>query len=316
MTTVDEARRRSTDDMLAGALEEAGNHDAQKVAAGGRPLHFDAYSGLATHREALRPSDREGGWKVGTAAVGKGVGAGIDWLVDKGVGAMASSALARGVAGASWQVLSVGPLAYHLYTEGYEKPHREKDAQLALGASDAGVVGLAQALPFDEDFKRAVTTTHAGSAKAAAGVAANLAKPERRAELAELALRADRGLVDAAPLARSAAPAIAACMRDAAAALGDARTARARGDEVAAARSEERASSSVAHAAQLEKAALAPLLGRAHADAAYGLGVQSAVHHALRVELGKEAADTFGASLAKARANLASVEPPIVRVQG
>lgn len=316
MTTIDDARRRSTDEILRAAMNEAGNGDPQKVAAGGRPLHFDAYDGLSTHREATRPSDAQARKGIEEAGVGKVVGAGVDALVDRAVGAMASSAVARGIAGASWQALSIGPLAYHLYTEGYEKPHREKDAQLALGASDAGVAGLAQALPFSDDFKRAVAGAHAGSANAAAGVAASLAKPERRAELAELTLRAERGLVDAAPLARTAAHDIASCMRGAASAMDHAKAARARGDEVAAANFEERASAAVSHAAELEKAALAPLLGRAHADAAYGLGVQSAMHHALRVELGKQPADTFAASVAKARADLAAVEPQAVRVQG
>jgi hypothetical protein len=315
MTTVDDARRRSTDQMLSTAMEEAGNGDPKKVAEGGRPLHFDSFDGLGAHRAAQRPTNWDAGKALGEAAAGKVGGAGVDWLVDKAVGSMASAA-ARGAAGASWQVASIGTLAYHLYTEGYEKPHREKDLQLALGASDAGVAGLAQALPFDDDFKRAVAVAHAGSGNASAGVAATLAKPEHRAELDELTLRAERGLVDAAPLARTAAKDIASCMRGAASAMEHAKTARAKGDGIAAANFEERASAALEHAAELEKTALAPVLSRAHGDAAYGLGVQSALHHALRVELGKETADHFGASIAKARADLAAVEPQAVRVQG
>ena len=162
MTTVDEARRRSTDEILGQAMEDSGNGDGKKVSEGGRPLHFDSLGGLAMHRAANRPTDYDAGKSLAEAGMGKLAGASVDALVDKAVSGMASAG-ARGFAGASWQITSIGALAYHLYTEGYEKPHREKDRQLSLGASDAGVVGLAQALPFDASFKRAITTSHAGS---------------------------------------------------------------------------------------------------------------------------------------------------------
>jgi hypothetical protein len=315
MTTIDQARRRSTDEILNAAMEESGNADPRKVAEGGRPLHYDSLDGLAVHRGATRPTNGDAGLQTLETGAGEVGGVGVDTLVDKAVGAMASAA-ARGAAGAAWQAVSLGTLAYHLYADGYEKPHREKDRQLALGASDAGVNGLAQALPFDESFKRAVSAAHGGSGNAAAGVASRLAQPEHRAELAELHLRAERGLVDAAPLARAAAHDIAACVRGAASASSHAKTARASGDLVAATHFEERASQALAHAAGLEKSALAPLLARAHADAAYGLGVQSAMHHALRVELGNEPFEHFAAAVARARADVAAASPGPFTVKG
>ena len=314
--SIEEIRRRSTDEMLRHAMEESGNDDPKKVAANGSPLHYDSLNALGTHRAGARPTDDQAEKALGEAAAGKVAGAAVDGLVDKGVAAMATSALARGVVGACWQAASIGVLAYHLYTEGYEKPHREKDLQLSLGASDAGVVGLAQALPFDDGFKRAVASAHDGSATAAAGVAAALAKPEQQGELAELTLRADRGLLDAAYLARGAAPDIVKCLRGAADASTHAKAARARGDNVAAANFEERAAAAFTRAAELEKNALAPLLGHAHADAAYGLGVQSAMHHAISVELGTESGDHFNAAVTKARSQLAAADPPTVTVKG
>ena len=315
MTTIDDARRRSTDEMLRAAMEETGNGDPKTVASGGRPLHYDSLDGLAAHRAASRPTDGDGKWSLAEAGGGKLIGVGLDLLVDKAV-IRAATLGAGGAIGATWQAVSTGVLAYHLYADGYEKPHREKDLQLALGASDAGVAGLAQALPFDEGFKAAVAAAHGGSSNAAAGVAATLGKPEHRAELAELTLRSERGLVDAAPLAHGVAHEIAACLRGATSSSAQAATARTSGDGAAADRLTERASTALAHAAELEKSALSPLLARAHADAAYGLGVQSAMHHALRVELGKESAADLSASIAKARADLASVEPSTIRVQG
>ena len=315
MTTVDEARRRSTDQLLAAAMEEAGNGDPKRVAESGQPLHFDSFDGLAVHRTAGRPTNGDAGWALAEAGAGKVGGAGVDALVDKAVGAMASAA-PRAAAGAAWQVVSIGTLAYHLYTEGYEKPHREKDLQHSLGASDAGVAGLAQALPFDDDFKRAVATVHGGSSNAAVGVTNSLRKPEHRAELAELTLRADRGLVDAAPLVRAAAHDIAACMKGAASDKEHAAVARARGDLVAAENFEQRAAAAAVRASEHEKVALAPLLTRAQGDAAYGLGVQSAMHHALRVELGRETREHFAGSVANARAELAAVDPRTITISG
>lgn len=315
MTTIDEARRRSTDQTLADAMTEAGNGDPKRIGASGKALHYDAFSGMDAHRELQRPSNADGAWAVGKAAVGKAGSAAIDALVDRGVGALATFG-GRAALGAAWQVLGTATLAYELYTEGFVKPNCEKDKQLSLAASDAGVVGLAQVLPFDADFKTAVTRAHGGSSSAAASMAATLMKPEHRTELTELSFRSEKGLLDAAPLARSAAHDIASCMRGAKDALGHAKEARARGDGVAAENFEERAREAVAHAAALEKSALATIFARAKTDAAYGLGVQCAMHHALRVEMGLEEPGAFAALLARARADVTALDPSTLTVRG
>lgn len=160
MTSIDETRRRSTDQMLADAMTEAGNDDPKRIGASGKALHYDAFSGMDAHRELRRPSDADGVWAVGKAAVGKAGSAAIDALVDKGVGALATFG-GRAALGASWQVLGTATLAYELYTEGFVKPNCEKDKQLSLAASDAGVVGLVQVLEKPETFSALVARARA-----------------------------------------------------------------------------------------------------------------------------------------------------------
>jgi len=179
-----------------------------------------------------------------------------------------------------------------------------------------GVAGLTQVLPFDPSFKSAVVRAHGGSAGAAASVAATLGKPEHAAELDELKIRSEKGFLDALPLARAAAHEIAARVTEGRAALDEAKAARARGDTAGASKLEDRATTAFERAAELQKNAMTSITSSAHADAAYGLGVQYAFHKALRVELGKENAGELTATEKKSREDVDRCAPQQITVRG
>jgi hypothetical protein len=82
-----------------------------------------------------------------------------------------------------------------------------------------------------------------------------------------------------------------------------------------AARLQKEAQVSLATAAKHERAFMAPVLGKAHGNAAYGLGVQYAVHEALKAETSGKS-DAFDAAYKKADENSRGAEPPVLRIGG
>ncbi len=71
----------------------------------------------------------------------------------------------------------------------------------------------------------------------------------------------------------------------------------------------------MAQAAQSEKKYLAPVMGKAQADAAFGIGVQYALHQAMRAESSGNS-KAFDAAFDKANDNARGYEPPTVRIGG
>ncbi len=303
-------RDRSTDDLLARAEEAAGDYDPSRFLADtGKPLHFDATVGLEVHREGLQPTDG-GALKTGAAVLSGKVAGAVAY--DVATGALSKqmlSPLLRAGAGAALEGLSAVATLGTLYDEAVEGPSHEADRQRALGASDAGVVGMAQALDLDPAFQAVVARAHPGSGNAAAAVRVQIdADPAMKGELQ---LRADRGFVDAAGYAKLAAHAMLPMYREAAARLSAARIA----EPEDGARLRGEAQALMAQAATAEKRYLAPVMGKAQGDAAYGIGVQYALHQALRAE-SSGTSDAFDAAFSKANENARGWEPAALRIGG
>jgi hypothetical protein len=208
----------STDLLLARALENAGDRDPSKVLADtGRPLHFDATDALPVHLDAAHPTTHDA-----EVTLAKVIGAKIGGAsgYEKAVHAtelLFSRSGLRMAIGVGLEGLSAIATLGSLYKEAIEDARNEGDKRLALGASDAGIVGMVEALDVDPAFKAAVGTAHAGSWNAAATVAVQIGGdlPMRT----ELQFRADQGFVDAAGYAKLAAKELGPLYRDAASKL-------------------------------------------------------------------------------------------------
>ena len=111
--------------------------------------------------------------------------------------------------------------------------------------------------------------------------------------LGELQFRADQGLVDAAGFTQMAAEEIAPLMKETA-------TNPTRADEMSL------------RASEVEKRYLAPLMQRAEADAAYGLGVQEALYLATCAALSPAKRAAFDEAFRRANANILSVTAPTI----
>lgn len=314
MTTIDEARRRSTDQILGDVMTETGNQDAKRAEAKGTPLHFDAYGGLGVHRTGEKATDDAARSEIKKTAGAKVVGGLVDHGVDKAVGALSSFGT-RAALGATWQTFGSVMMLHELYYAQVEQANQRGDKQRALGASDAGVVALANALPFDDGFKAAVSRAHAGSGNAAAAMKVRLQSPEHAAELEALRGRADAGLVDGAPVARTAAKELKTVMHELQTNLATARTLHAQGRH-AEAESYERASNALVDRIDVVNRRFVAQFPRAHADAAYGLGLQCALHHAVRAEMGNEDAKALDDLVQTSRARLEASERAPVQVRG
>lgn len=288
--------RTDTDELLRRAMEDSGDHDPSRIVSEtGHPLHYDATVSAGAHREGLAGD---------SAALGRAKDAAIDRAMDQALERIAHLAEHYGPAfGALGPIAGAVTGLGALYKSAVEDAKREGELQRALGASDAGVVALAQSLQFDPGFRSYVATAHAGSDNAAAAMTATLAAPERAGMRAELQARADRGFVDAAGYARNAATAMRPLFNEARAKLTGA--VRATEPEVRARLTRE-AGEANARAAEIEAKYLAPVTKDAQADAAYGLGVQAAVFSALTTPA------SFDAAVARARAN---VEARAMRAQ-
>jgi hypothetical protein len=303
-------RDTSTDDLLSRAIDDAGDHDPSRIRAEtGEPLHFDATDSLDAHRTAIKPTDGGTAKALGVIVPSK-LGGGIAY--EKGCAVLATqvfSALLRAGAGDAFEGLSAITSLGTLYNEAIERAHREGDTERALAASDVGVVGMTQALDLDPTFKADVARAHAGAGNAAAAVRVHIdGDPGVKAELQ---LRADRGFVAAGGYAKLAVHAMAPLYQQAASKLAAAKAATV--DQAAQLRYD--AQALIAQAAAAERRYLAPVMGKARDDAAFGIGVQYAVHMALRAKTsGRWSA--FDAAFAKASANLRGVEPPAVRIGG
>lgn len=288
--------RTDTDELLRRAMEDSGDRDPSRMQSEtGHPLHFDATDSASAHRAALAGDG---------AALGRAKDAAIDRGIDQAIERAAELAEHYGPAfGALGPIAGAACGLGSLYKSAVEDAKREGELQRALGASDAGVVALAQSLNFDLSFKSYVAQAHAGSDNAAAAMAATLAAPERSGMRAELQARADRGFLDAAGYARNAATAMRPLFNEARAKLAEAERTT---DPDARARLGREADDANAKAAELEAKYMAPLAKATQGDAAYGLGAQAAVFSALTTP------DTFDTTVARARAN---VESRAMRVQ-
>jgi hypothetical protein len=273
----------TTDALLARAMLAVGDNDPETIARDtGTSLHFDATRGASLHRTGL--NDRPA----------------RDGLVEEVASALRDKAIEEAAEYAerfapTWGAL--GPIATtaiglgESYNNGVEKPHREGDVQRALAASDAGVVALANALDLPPSFQASVAQAHPGSTNVAAAM--TVALKGDPCTLAELRFRADQGLVDAAGFAQMAAREIAPLMKE-------------------AANNPTLAKDLSVRAAELEKRYLAPVMRRAQGDAAYGLGVQEALHLATRAVLSTANQAGYDDAVRRASANVLSVTPPTV----
>ena len=194
--------------------------------------------------------------------------------------------------GAFGPIVSMVTTLGELYDRGIEGPRQEGDIQRSLGASDAGVVSLAQSLNFSAAFKANVVDAHAGSSNVAAAMTATIR--EDAGLRTELQFRADQGLVDTAGYAQLAAKEMAPL-------LGQARSA-----------APSDASKLLLAAAEIRQKYLAPVLARAHGDAAYGLGVQYAVFLATRAVGSPQGQAQLERAFQAANANILSIMPPVV----
>jgi len=288
--------RTDTDELLRRAMEDSGDHDPSRIQSEtGHPLHFDATVSASAHRTGLGGDG---------AALGHAKDAAIDRAMDQALERAAHFAEHYGPAfGALGPIAGAVTGLAGLYKAGVEDAKREGELQRALGASDAGVVALAQSLNFERTFKSYVAQAHSGSDNAAAAMAATLAAPERAGMRAELQARADRGFIDAAGYASNAATAMRPLFNEAHAKLAEAeRTV----DPDVRARLTQEAGEANTKAAEIEAKYMAPVTKAAGADAAYGLGVQAAVFSALTTP------GTFDAAVTRARA---SVESRAIRSQ-
>jgi len=293
----------STDTMLSQTMEGVGDHDPSSIKdATGQPLHFDATRSADTHR-AGNTSNGQAVKDVAEAGIDKAREKIVDRLVD-GVAEMAGR-FGPAISGTAFALGSVAQLG-SLYYSGIEKAHREGETQKALGASDAGVVAMTQSLDYDRGFKSVMSVAHNGSGNVAAAMTASL--NGNPTEKAELQLRSDKGFVDAAGFARAAASQMKPLVDD-----GNAKVAQAKAnaDPQQAAALRAQAAASFQKAADVEKKVMAPVMGNAQSDAAYGLGVMYAVHCAMT-----QAPATFEHTFAKANSNVQSVSPSTIFIQG
>ena len=295
----------NTDEILRRAMEESGDHDPTRIQAEtGKALHYDATRSADGHRTGLRSDG---------AALGNAKDAVIDQARDKAMdkaGVLAERfAPALGAFGAiGGAVAGLGSL----YKSAIEDAKREGETQRALGASDAGVVALAQTLDVEPGFRSFVAQAHAGSGNVAAAMAAKLGDAEHAGMRGELQLRADRGLADAAGYARMAANATRPLYEQARTKLAEASAASDPGQKAKLASD---AHGLNARAAEMQRTYMAPVMSRAQGDAAYGLGVQRAVFLAARTDTSAGSA-SFDVAVAKATTNVHPVSPPAVTVQG
>jgi hypothetical protein len=300
----------TTDEMLRRELEESGDHDPTNIQRDtGKTLHFDATDSAGVRREALHPTNLSAGLTGLGVLASKGAGA---YGYEKACGYLAKqvfSPLLRMGAGVALEGVSQIATLGGLYNEAIEGPSHEGDRQRALAASDAGVVGMTQALDIDPKFKADVAQAHPGAGNAAAAVRVQIdGDPGVKSELQ---LRADRGFVDAAGYAKLAAHEMAPLYKQAASKLVAAKATS--GDDAARLRSD--AQGLMRQAAEAEKKYMAPVMGKSHEDAAYGIGAQYALHQALRAETsGKWGA--FDAAFSKANERMRGVEPATVRIGG
>jgi hypothetical protein len=187
----------------------------------------------------------------------------------------------------------------------------DEDRRLALGASDAGVVGMVEALDFDPVFQAGVAGAHNGSGNAAAVTVQIQGDPAMKSELQ---LRVDKGFVDAAGYATVAAKEIGPLYRDATGKLQLARAIAAEQPDIAKALRAD-AYKLLGEATDAERRYLGPVMKLAHEDAAYGLGVQYALFEATRAY--KTASQTlFDAAFTKANENIRGVEPATITIGG
>ena len=111
-------------------------------------------------------------------------------------------------------------------------------------------------------------------------------------------------MVDAAPAAKAVAKELAVLKSNVDTNLSTAKQLRAQGRDSEASSYEDAARTLVRRLDDVHRAFIAQF-PNAHADAAYGLGVQYALHHALRAELGKESPLVLEDILGQARAHCA-----------
>jgi hypothetical protein len=293
----------STDSMLSQTMEGVGDHDPSTIQKDtGAPLHFDATRSASIHRAAAG-SDKQGVKDAADAGMDQAREKATERIID-GVAEL-SGKFGGAISGTAFVVGSVVQLG-QLYYQGIEKAKHEGDNQKALGASDAGVTAMAQTLDYSPSFRSDMTTMHNGSSNVAAAMTTSLrANP---AETSELQLRSDKGFVDAAGYAKNAAAQMKPLYDQARSLLSQAKTT---SDPKAADSLRSQAASALSKAADVEKKTLAPVLGKAQTDAAYGLGVLYAMHSAMNLSPA-----AFDATFNKANANVISVSPPTVHIQG
>jgi hypothetical protein len=293
----------STDTILSQTMEGVGDHDPSTIKGStGKLLHFDATRSADVHR-AGNTSNSQGVKNAVEAGIDQAKEKVVDRLVD-GAAEMAGK-FGPAISGTAFVLGSVAQLG-SLYYSGIEKAHREGESQQALGASDAGVVAMTQSLDYDSSFKSVMSVGHNGSSNVAAAMTVSL--NGNTTEKAELQLRSDKGFVDAAGFARTAASQMKPFVDDGNAKLAQAKMTT---DPKQASALRAQATASFSKAADVEKKVMAPVMGKAQSDAAYGLGVMYAVHCAVT-----QTPATFDKTFAKANSNVQSVSPSTIFIQG
>jgi hypothetical protein len=281
-------------------MEASGDHDPTRIQGEtGQPLHFDATDSASTHRSGLRSNGA-----AASAAKDEAIDQAKDQAMEKAAEYAEHLAPALGALGPI--VGAVGGLGT-LYKKAIEGPAREGEAQRALGASDAGVVALAQSLKLDPQFKTFVAQGHNGSSNAAAAMAVTLQDPANASTLSKLQGRADRGLIDAAGYARNAAEATRPLLETAKAKLA---LAKQTSNPDTRATLVHEANEATLQASEVQKKIMAPVMNEARADAAYGLGVQLATFEAT------SGSSFLEGAVGAANARLHPVQPQTVQVQG
>jgi hypothetical protein len=292
----------STDTLLARTMESVGDNDPATVQqATGKPLHFDPTTSASVHR-AGNTSNAQGISDIKHEAVGQIQ----DKVVERAIDGAAELAGKYGgvVSGLGLGVTSIVQLG-SLYNQAIDGAKREGEHQMALSASDAGVVALTQSLDFSPAFKSDMAVAHNGSSNVAAAMTASLAStPSTKTELQ---FRADKGFVDAAGYAKNAAAQMKPLYAEANSKLSAAKTA----DSATASKLQAQASALFTKAAEVEKKYLGPVYSRTTTDAAYGVGVLYAVHCAIH-----SSPSAFESTFAKANANVQSVTPASVTIHG
>jgi hypothetical protein len=174
------------------------------------------------------------------------------------------------------------------------------------------VTALAESLDLEPSVRASIVQAHAGSSNVAAAMAAKLEDTEHAPMRAELQLRADKGFVDAAGYAKMAAQQAAPLLREAHDKL---RQADAAADPASATRLRTEATELSRQAVEIQNKYLAPVLKEAHADAAYGVGVQRAMLLATQAARSEQGSARFDQAFTKANANVAASVQPL-HIQG